>query len=138
MTVYVLEAYNTDSRYPDDVRYREYTTSKTKAELFNKIPKIQFSDSGHGVVFSAREFTGRRKELRHELSNYVHEWLLRLKPTPKPSELKTLRAKNAEMAFALRAVDSDIETDWDKTKLLISLNTWELVRKALGKPKAEV
>ena len=80
MTVYVLEAYNTDSRYPDDVRWREYTTSRKRAELFNKIPKIQFSDSGHGIVFWAREHKGKHKERRTELSNYVSEQMLKLNP----------------------------------------------------------
>ena len=69
--IYVLEAYNTDSRYRDDVRYREYTSSKKKAELFNKIPKIQFSDSGHGIVFYAHEHKGQRKPPITELRDYV-------------------------------------------------------------------
>jgi hypothetical protein len=88
MTVYVLEAYNTDSRYPDDVRWREYTNSKKRAELFNKIPKIQFSDSGHGVVFWAREHKGKRKETRHELHSYINEQMLKLNP-PKDAKPKT-------------------------------------------------
>lgn len=80
MTVYLLEGYNTDSRYPNDVRYREYTTSKRRAELFNKIPKIQFSDSGHGICFSAIEHKGRRKPHRTELSSYVFEQMTKLTP----------------------------------------------------------
>jgi len=51
--VYELLAYNTDCRY-SDIRYRSYTTSFKKAQLFEKIPKIQFTDSGHGVVFIYR------------------------------------------------------------------------------------
>jgi hypothetical protein len=92
MTVYVLEAYNTDSRYPNDIRYREYTTSKTKADLFNKIPKIQFTDSGHGICFYAREHKGHHKELRHELSEYVFTNMLKLKPhkTKKPTKTDIL------------------------------------------------
>lgn len=81
MTVYVLEAYNTDSRYPDDVRYREYTSSKKRADLFKRIPKIQFSDSGHGICFWSHEFKkGQRKELRRELLSYVYEQMLILNP----------------------------------------------------------
>lgn len=76
---YELVAYNTDSRYPDDVRYREYTSSKKRADLFNKIPRIPFSDSGHGIVFSVREHTGKRKELRDELSDYVFQQMLKQK-----------------------------------------------------------
>lgn len=71
--VYELVAFNTDSRYPNDVRYREYTSSKKRAESFNKIPKIQFSDSGHGIVFSAGEHKGKRKPRIHTLSSYVFE-----------------------------------------------------------------
>lgn len=71
MTVWILEGYNTDRRYPDDVRHREYTTSRLKADLFKRIPKIQFSDSGHGIVFSAREHTGKRLPVRR--MEYVDE-----------------------------------------------------------------
>jgi len=58
---YELLAYNTDCRYQQDIRYREYTNSKKKAELFNKIPKIQFTDSGHGIVFATREMKPRER-----------------------------------------------------------------------------
>ncbi len=72
---YELEAYNTDCRHPNDVRYRSYTSSKKKAEAFNKIPKIQFTDSGHGIVFHAREHRGHRKETRSELRDYVNKYI---------------------------------------------------------------
>jgi len=85
MAVYLLEGYNTDSRYSADVRYREYTTSKRRAELFDKIPKIQFSDSGHGIVFSATEHKGHRKPRRTELFHYVFEQIGKLTP-PKERE----------------------------------------------------
>lgn len=71
--IWELIAYNTDSRYPDDKRYRDYTPSKKKAEAFNKIPKIQFSDSEHGIVFSARPHKGTRKPRITILSDYVRE-----------------------------------------------------------------
>jgi len=80
MAIYVLEAYNTDSRYRTDIRYREYTASKRRADLFNKIPKIQFSDSGHGIVFSATEHRGRREPRKTELSSYVMEQMAKLIP----------------------------------------------------------
>jgi hypothetical protein len=102
MTVYVLEAYNTDSRYPNDIRYREYTTSKTRADLFNKIPKIQFSDSGHGIVFWSHEHKGKRKELRRELSSYVFENLLKLKPITKKQ--KRLSATSMMLYEALKKI----------------------------------
>src|SRR2546426_876869 len=75
MTTWLLEAFNTDRRYPDDVRYRVYTTSKRKAEAFDRIPKIQFTDSGHGIVFSASELPPRTRKLeaRYGLADYVRE-----------------------------------------------------------------
>lgn len=71
MTVWLLEGFNTDRRYSDDVRHREYTTSQTKAELFDRIPKIQFTDSGHGIVFSATPHSGKRLPTRR--MDYVRE-----------------------------------------------------------------
>jgi hypothetical protein len=72
---YELEAYNTDCRYQNDVRYREYTISAKRAEAFNKIPKIQFTDSGHGIVFHSREMKPRepRKQTINILSEYVRK-----------------------------------------------------------------
>ncbi len=105
MTIYLLEAYNTDSRYPNDVRYREYTTSKIKAERFNRIPKIQFSDSGHGIVFHSHEHTGKRKELRSELWNYVHEELSKIKPI----KIKRLPLKSICKDALQKALDKMVE-----------------------------
>ncbi len=75
--IFVLEAYNTDSRYPSDIRYRDYTTSKRRAEAFEQIPKIQFSDSGHGICFSAQPHQGPRLPKRRELDSYVQEHLVK-------------------------------------------------------------
>jgi len=74
--IWELTAYNTDSRYQNDIRYREYTASKKKAEAFKKIPKIQFTDSGHGIVFSAWPHKGARKPNVYILKDYVKEYLL--------------------------------------------------------------
>ena len=71
--IYELIAFNTESYL--GIRYREYTASKKKADLFNKIPKIQFTDSGHGIVFMASEFSGKKKPKIHELSHYVDKHL---------------------------------------------------------------
>ena len=70
--LYELIGYNTDMRYQQDVRYRDYTTSEKKAAIFRKIPKIQFTDSGHGIVFCARE-TIKRKPKITILADYVCE-----------------------------------------------------------------
>ena len=75
--VYELIGYNTDSRYPDDIRHREYTTSLKKAMLFEEIPKIQFTDSGHGIVFAAIPHKGSRLPTRH--MRYVSEQMEILK-----------------------------------------------------------
>jgi hypothetical protein len=77
VTTWMLEAYGTDSRYADDVRYRAYTRSAKKAEAFRRIPRIQFTDRGHGIVFTATEVPPRTKRLplRYSLSDYIAEAL---------------------------------------------------------------
>jgi len=80
--IWELTAYNTDSRYQNDIRYREYTASKKKAEAFKKIPKIQFTDSGHGIVFSAWPHKGARKPNIYILKDYVKEHLEKAEITP--------------------------------------------------------
>lgn len=83
MSVWILEGYGTDSRYADDVRHREYTTSKKKADLFAQIPRIDFTDSGHGIVFTARPHSGRRLPTRR--MEYVAEQMRVLTQTALPS-----------------------------------------------------
>lgn len=70
--LYELEAYST-ANY-SDIRYRAYTTSKKKADAFESIPKIQFTDSGHGIVFSAH-LVSKRKPTNNSLSEYVRKHL---------------------------------------------------------------
>lgn len=84
--IWELKGYNTDSRY-DDVRYRKYTSSKKEAELFNQVPKIQFTDSGHGIVFVSREHKGRKETQIYTCYQHVdkHMALLR-KQTVKKEE----------------------------------------------------
>jgi hypothetical protein len=57
MAVWCLEAYDTEMR---EARSREYTTSKRMAERWEQIPRVQFTDSGHGIVFIARPHRGKR------------------------------------------------------------------------------
>ena len=75
MTTWLLEAYGTDSRYGPDVRYRAYTTSQKRAEVFSSIPRIQFTDSGHGIVFHATALPPRAKRLPtiSGLADYIRE-----------------------------------------------------------------
>ena len=93
--IYELEAYNTDRRF-DDVRWREYTASRKKADLFARIPKIQFSDSGHGIVFSSRLHTGKRKPEIRILAEYVRAQLEVLGLEAKLNKPKGLSRKQLE------------------------------------------
>jgi hypothetical protein len=79
--VWELVAYNTDARHTSDVRHREYTSSKRTAELFARIPRIQFTDSGHGIEFSARPHRGKRQPTRH--MDYVREQMQLLRKESK-------------------------------------------------------
>lgn len=56
-----------------DCRYRDYTTSAKKAEAFQNIPKIRFTDSGHGIVPSVNIHHGRRLPTIRVLADYVRE-----------------------------------------------------------------
>lgn len=75
----------TDCRYQSDVRYRSYTRSERLARMFGQIPKIGFNDSGHGIVFVARENNGRpkRPEVRI-VADWVNEQLRALAASTKP------------------------------------------------------
>ena len=69
MTTYVLELRSTADY--KDCRYREYTTSKRKADLFARVPRIPFTDSGHGIVPYVREHSGRREPRNMVLQDHV-------------------------------------------------------------------
>jgi phage-related protein len=73
MPVYCLEMRNTQEW--SDVRYREYTTSVKKAERFKSVPKIKFTDSGHGIVHVVTERAGNGKRLPTDrtLVGYVEQ-----------------------------------------------------------------
>jgi hypothetical protein len=93
MATYELVGFNTDARYRDDVRWREYTTSAKRADEFGQIRKIQFSDSGHGIVFEARELPpgARRKPVVHGVTSHVPGELVRIKREMKlPQEVRDL------------------------------------------------
>jgi hypothetical protein len=77
VTVFCLEMRSTQDW--SDVRYREYTSSRSRAEAFQKIKKIQFTDSGHGVVPVMREHTGRRELCNNVLRQYVQEQIAKVK-----------------------------------------------------------
>jgi len=91
---YELIGFNTDNRYPEDVRWRRYTTSATKARQWERIRKIQFTDSGHGIVFSARKLPHRalRQPARENRgSDYVEVELARIAREEKlPEDVQAL------------------------------------------------
>ena len=72
--IYELVGQSTDAR-SEDIRWRSYTTSLFRAQSFARIPKIQFTDSGHGIVFSYRRVS-RRQSVIHLLDKYVKEHLV--------------------------------------------------------------
>lgn len=90
MTTYVLEMRSTANW--SDVRYREYTTSAKKAEIFKDVPKIQFTDSGHGIVPAVREhIKGPRAPRNMMLSDHVQSYITARgrevkRPTPRRRE----------------------------------------------------
>lgn len=74
MTTYVLEMRSTANW--QDVRYREYTTSEKKAEIFLGVPKVQFTDSGHGIVPHVREKAkGPREPRNMMLADHVQDYI---------------------------------------------------------------
>ena len=73
MPTYCLEMISTANW--QDVRYREYTSSIRKAELFRNIPKIKFTDSGHGIVPVVSEHKGKRLPRNMVLQDHVVGWL---------------------------------------------------------------
>lgn len=73
MPTYCLEMISTQNW--NDVRYRDYTTSVRKAEAFEKIPKIKFTDSSHGVI-AVITLVGsgkKRKDRIYTLTDYVRK-----------------------------------------------------------------
>lgn len=73
--IWELEAYDTEMR---EARSREYTRSKKMADLWNQIPRIQFSDSGHGIVFNAHPHSGKRRPTMSRM-DHADKWLRELR-----------------------------------------------------------
>jgi hypothetical protein len=86
--VWELIGFSTEERGENAVRYRTYTTSTKTARLFDRIPRIDFTDSGHGIVFGAHEHRGKRKPQKGTSSvvghqRYVDEHMARLRDEEK-------------------------------------------------------
>ena len=100
MPTYVLEMRSTQNW--DDVRYRSYTTSEKRAAKFKSVPKIPFTDSGHGIVPAVREHAGRRLPNIWLLDEHVRSHLNVPEPKREPyaqvvRERDQLRAELAAM-----------------------------------------
>jgi hypothetical protein len=102
MTTYVLEMRSTADW--KDVRYREYTTSKRKADLFAQVPKIAFTDSGHGIVPSVREHCGRRQPRNMVLQDHVVDSIKALTKPRLPAKQEA-GVKVEELADFLRRAE---------------------------------
>jgi len=76
MTVFCLEMRSTADW--QDIRYREYTTSAKKADLFKSVPKVKFTDSGHGIVPVVNEHHGKKLPRNMILQDHVVDAIKRL------------------------------------------------------------
>jgi hypothetical protein len=114
MTTFVLEMRSTDNW--QDVRYREYTTSTKKAAIFKTVPKIAFTDSGHGIIPTVREHSGRREPRNMMLADHVqdHIKLVGQQALPNPINTHNMLEKalqpfvNAYLQHADQIGDSDL------------------------------
>lgn len=81
--IYCLEMRNTGDW--SDCRYREYTNGQRRAERFKKVSRIQFSDSGHGIIPVVTECKSRgcRGPEIDVLSDHVRETMAPPEPPPK-------------------------------------------------------
>lgn len=68
--VYLLYGYDTESR---SNRVREYTTSEKEARRWGHIKRVQFGDSGHGIVFGSKRHKGKRLPIRPRTRHVVEE-----------------------------------------------------------------
>lgn len=70
MAIYRMEIRNTQDW--SDCRFRAYTTSRFKSEVFmEKVKKIQFTDSGHGLVPTVSDVKSRKRDTISILADHV-------------------------------------------------------------------
>lgn len=72
----MLTAWSSEDK--NDVRYRRYTSSLRTKQAFERIPKIQFTDTGHGIIFSADQVESRRAPVVTILDKHVNAELRRI------------------------------------------------------------
>ncbi len=100
MATWVLIGYSTEEHGEHGIRHREYTSSARTAALFAQIPRIQFTDSGHGVCFDALPHSGKRKPVRR--MEYVYEHMARLRAEARKSRTLATASDEAAAEFADR------------------------------------
>lgn len=107
MSVWACIGFSTEEHGDASVRHREYTTSARKAEQWNEIERIDFTDSGHGIVFSATPHRGPRAPERRGLRDHVERELKRLRAADR-AEYVSIRLKRSAAA-QLREFIADFE-----------------------------
>lgn len=95
--MYVLEMRST-ANY-EDCRYRSYTSSERKAEAFKAVPRIPFTDSGHGIVPYVHEHSGPRLPLITVLADHVRAGM-----PAKPPRKRSARLDAGELLTALNGL----------------------------------
>jgi hypothetical protein len=125
----------------DDIRYREYTTSKRKAELFKKVPRIRFTDSGHHIIPVVNEHHGRRQPRNMLLQDHVVDAIVALsKANTRPPITKILEAAlkpfvEAYLREAEPIGDSDLY-DEQPRRVLVTLGDCRKAQRALWELEA--
>jgi len=96
-----------------DVRYREYTTSTKKAEIFKDVPRISFTDSGHGIVPHVREHRGHREPRNMLLADHVRDYITakgrEVKPARKAHKIMTAEEYAAMTIVGWHEVCRDVD-----------------------------
>lgn len=84
-----LTAVDTQTR---NVRHREYTNSSVRAQAWNRIPRIQFSDSYHGIIFvTARHHARKRLPYITALQDHVSKHLPELQADIRKQHIHMMR-----------------------------------------------
>lgn len=109
MTTYVLEMRSTADW--QHIRYREYTTSAKKAKLFENVPRISFTDSGHGIVPHVREHSGHREHRNMLLADHVQDYIKAVGQQVRPKLRSGLTEKNVERVARALCTESGDDPD---------------------------
>ena len=141
MTTYCLEMRSTADW--SDVRYREYTTSAKKAELFKDVPKVRFTDSGHGIVPHVREHRGARQPRNMMLRDHVVDAIKAMtgqSQSLRPPIAKTLEAAlkpfvDAYLKAACPVGDSDLDDEQPRS-VWVTLGDCRKAQRALWEIEA--